>query len=194
MRVPTLLALAAVVAAAPCANADVYTFVDANGRVNVSNVEPPDGARLTSVVRSKPVKAPDPADEARRAAEVARLARRVRELEDEIEAERRSSSTPAPPPVVYPVFAPAPVTVTAQAIVAYTPPSVPPMNYGCDPSWAGCGLWWSAPIVFIGSTTTPRHVRPINSFDRRGHVGALNRGFMTRPPPLFPPSLRATPP
>jgi hypothetical protein len=180
----------------PCAHADVYTFVDAKGRVNVSNIEPPDGARLTSVIRSKPVTASDPADEARRANEVARLARRVQELEDEIEAERRASSAPPPPPVVYPVVAPAPVTVMAQTIVAYPPPpTVPVANYGCDPSWAGCSLWWSAPIVFIGSTTPARHHRPIHAFnDRRSPVGNLNRGFMTRPPPLFPPSLRATPP
>jgi uncharacterized protein DUF4124 len=200
VRFPILLALACVLAAAPCANADVYTFVDAKGRLNVSNIEPPDDARVTSVVRAKPARAPDSADEARaaaeearRAAEVARLARRVQELEDQIDAERRASSAPPPPPVVYPVFAPAPVNVTAQAIVEYTPPSFPAMNYGCDPSWLGCSLWWSAPVVFIGSA--PRHSRPMNAFnDRRGHVAPFNRGFMTRPPPLFPPSLRATPP
>jgi hypothetical protein len=36
------------------ARADVYTWLDASGAVTISNLAPPDGARVVSVTQEKP--------------------------------------------------------------------------------------------------------------------------------------------
>ena len=41
------LALLACALGLPCAQADVYTWVDASGNVNVSTLTPPEDARIT---------------------------------------------------------------------------------------------------------------------------------------------------
>ena len=41
---PALLAFAC---GLPVAHADIYTWTDESGRVNISNLTPPDGARVT---------------------------------------------------------------------------------------------------------------------------------------------------
>ena len=38
----------------PGARADIYTWTDAGGRVNISNLAPPEGARVTSVLHETP--------------------------------------------------------------------------------------------------------------------------------------------
>jgi Domain of unknown function (DUF4124) len=121
------------------ARADIYTWVDAAGTVNVSNLSPPEGARVTSVTREKPRMPPTPEDvarEAARQAELQALADRVRQLEDEVQVAQR----PAPPPQVVYVPIPAPAPPPVQYQVELTPPA----TGGCDPSWAGCSGWWGA--------------------------------------------------
>lgn len=188
-RGASALAFATMLLFAQGANADIYTYVDTKGRVTVSNVEPPDDARVTSVVRSRPSPPPsDASGDPSGNATVAALNRRVAQLEDELDVARSQPSLPPAPPVVYPVIVTAPPVVTTQAIVYNVPPSPPVADYGCASWWAGCG-WWAPPVLFIGSTPVARHS---GRFDRRRDNG-MNRPFMSRPP-LFPPSLRATPP
>jgi len=164
------------------ARADVFTWLDSAGRMNVSNVEPPEGARVKSVVRTKS-RPKDAVSESARQAEVAALERRVRELEDEADAARQQS-TPPPPPVVYQIFQAAPPPIaSAQAIVSYDGASYPSGNYGCDPSWAGCALWWSPAFVtnsFIGRSP------------RFHHFNGFNRGGFASRPPMRSPGFRAT--
>ena len=155
--VPALIvAMMAGVCALPLAHADIYTWIDDKGRVNISNIEPPEGARVTSVVReSKAMKeaneaareaARDRDREALREAEVRALAERVRQLQAEVESAKR-----APPP---PVVAAAP----APAFVPYTGEYAPPVaqyNFinaspvmggggggGCYTGWPDCQFGW----------------------------------------------------
>jgi hypothetical protein len=127
------------------AHADITTWVDASGTVNVSNLDPPAGARVTKVIResaSKPTRDEAARDVARRA-DVQALTDRVQELEDELERSRRPAPapveyrvpvpTPVPYPVPYPVD-PAPAQYTAAGQYA---------SGGCDPAWISCGSWWS---------------------------------------------------
>ena len=123
--------------------ADIYTWVDASGAINVSNIAPPEGVRVTSIMRAS---APPPAarDDAARQAEMEILAERVRQLEYENELARRE----VPPQVVYPAIPPPPVM---QYLVDPAPPvqyavnvvnMAPPASGGCDPAWINCGPWW----------------------------------------------------
>src|SRR5437867_12489135 len=81
------------------AHADIYTWVDASGSINVSNLAPPDGARVTSILHaSTPAAAGDEtARDAARQAKPRALEDRVRQLENEAEPSRRE----VPPPVEY---------------------------------------------------------------------------------------------
>ncbi|HWZ70012.1 MAG TPA: DUF4124 domain-containing protein [Casimicrobiaceae bacterium] len=76
------------------AHADLYTWVDASGGVNVSNLAPPEGVRITNHI---PASAPnattrDDAREAARDAEVQALTKRVRQLEAEVESQGSASN------------------------------------------------------------------------------------------------------
>ena len=173
------------------AYADIFTYVDAKGRVNVSNIEPPEDARVTSIVRSKPSPPapPEGTGDARGNPQVAALTRRIEQLEDELA--RNEPSPPPAPPVVYPTVVVPPPVVTTQAIVYAVPPSPQPAyDYGCASWWSGCGLWWGPPVVFVGSTPVSGRS---DRFNHRRDPMMGNRGFTPRPP-LFPSSLRATPP
>jgi hypothetical protein len=129
------------------ARADVYTWVDASGQVTASNLAPPSGVRVKSVVRLDPVAAArsDAAREAARAAEVAALSDRVRQLERE---------APVPPPV--PPAAPNVTVVVAPPLApppyAFAPPLPPapalqtvdlepPLNGYCRLDTLDCGTW-----------------------------------------------------
>src|SRR5215831_10271489 len=131
------LATAAVVAAlagvvnVPLAHADIYTWTDAKGRVNISNLDPPEGVRVTNVVHET---APDPAAaaEARRAAardaEMAALSERVRDLQVEVEVNKRLAAMAdnraayqSPPSVQY---------VADSAPAQYAPDVAPQYAYG----------------------------------------------------------------
>src|SRR6266581_7624250 len=65
------------------AHADIYTWVDASGSINVSNLAPPDGVRVTSIMHaSAPAATSDETDrDAARQAKTQALEDRVRQLE-----------------------------------------------------------------------------------------------------------------
>ena len=73
------------------AHADLYTRVDASGRVNISNLAPPDGVRITNVIPASPTATRD-AREAARDAEVQALTKRVRQLEGQVESQGSGSN------------------------------------------------------------------------------------------------------
>ena len=78
----------------PPAYADLYTWVDASGGVNVSNLAPPEGVRITNVIPASPPKITtrDDAREAVRDAEVQALTKRVRQLEDQVGSQGSGSN------------------------------------------------------------------------------------------------------
>lgn len=134
-----------VILGVPSAQADIYTWVDKSGIVNVSNLAPPEDAKVTKVVHEAPK---DPAREAAqrealREAELRVLSDRLQQLEEQLEASRRASYMPpayAPPPVMpYPDMAPPPapyiVNVVSQPAAPYAQPTG-----GCDYSWGDCGF------------------------------------------------------
>jgi hypothetical protein len=149
------LSLPAVLVGAVClpAQADIYTWVDAAGTINVSNLAPPDGARVTSVIHASapPIAAADQAArDAARDAQVRTLAERVVQLEDAVESAQRQ----APPPVVY---APPPpmvqyITDVQAPSVQYVVNAAPPASNGCDSTWMDCGPGWMPvfyPAAFV---------------------------------------------
>jgi hypothetical protein len=151
------------------AHADIYTWVDASGTVNVSNLAPPEGIRVTKVIResdSKTKAREDAARDAARQAEVQALAARVQQLQDEVDRARRQlpvqmdyRAIPAPPAVPYEID-PAPPPAQYAANVA------PSASMGCDLSWIGCGFGWGQAIypasVVVLRTTNFRHFRPVH--------------------------------
>jgi len=156
------------------AHADIYTWVDASGSINVSNLAPPDGVRVSSVMHeSAPAIAAraEAAREAARQAEVQALAERVRQLED-IELTKGQ----APPPADYRAIPP-PLAVIQYVVVPppapYAVNPAPPANTGCDPGWFDCGLWGFPGIyptsVFLLRATNFRHFHPV----RGGHQFAV---------------------
>lgn len=140
---PAMLASAMIVQPA---YADVYTWVDRSGSINVSNLAPPDGAHVTNVIHASPeeIAAREAAvREAARQAEVQALAERVRQLEGEVHL----ASLP-PPPLVQYRAAPQPPMVQYIAdptppAMQYNPYAAPAANYGCDASSIDCGSWGS---------------------------------------------------
>jgi hypothetical protein len=128
------------------AHADIYTWADASGSVNVSNLAPPQGARVLSVTHTSAADAAreSAARDAARRAETLALEERVRQLEADAELAKRQPA----PQVVYPVI-PAPPPV--QYSIYSSPPAY---TMGCDPGWLGCGLGWfpnfySTGVVFV---------------------------------------------
>ena len=140
------------------AHADIFTWTDASGRINVSNLDPPAGVHVTSVLREKPVK---PSDAVRREdlrhAEVMALEERVRQLQDDVEAARQQAvQQQVAPRVVYnAVTSPPAPSYAPQMAYSYAEP--PGVQYGCDPSWAGCSLGW--PQAFLTTTVVVRNPR-----------------------------------
>jgi len=174
---------------AQMARADIYTWTDASGRVNVSNIAPPQGVRVTSVVHEDPEKIAAQLEASREAAhqyEVQALADRVRQLEREIDYGRRPMMAP---PMPYPIAPPSPPLVqnivVEQAPPAQTPypaavpywPQVPPIGtIGCDPMWISCGAWlgpqlYSTPIIVVRAPGF-----------KRGSQGHGSQGHGARPP------------
>jgi hypothetical protein len=123
------------------ARADIYTWVDASGGVNISNIDPPDGARIINVVKANSVSPAAPRSDSARDAEMQALADRVRQLQDAVDQSRRQ----APAPVAYQYAPPPPVMQYADDSAPYPPQYadyLAPQTNGCDPSWGSCGLWW----------------------------------------------------
>ena len=152
------------------AQAAIYTWTDAAGRVNVSNVAPPEGTHVTSVVPERPPAAPgtSTADDAARRLEVQALADRVRQLEFEAQFVQ-------PPPPVATYQAP-PVATYQMPPVQYSefPPAYADANDpGCNPAWAGCSNWWMPfgyPAIVVVQSPF-RHTRPIKG----GHNMPIQR-------------------
>jgi len=159
------------------AHADIYTWVDASGSINVSNLAPPDGVRVTNIMRASPPVATG--DETARAAasqaKTQALEDRVRQLENEVELSRRQVPPPVEygtipvPPVVQYIVEPPPV------FVQYAVSEPPPANNWCDAS-LNCGFAWAPgfyPVsVVVLRAPTFQHFRP-------AHGG---RNFGTPPP------------
>lgn len=151
----SLLLSAAALGSGP-ARADVYVWVDAAGTTNVSNLAPPDDARVTRVIHSVPRTAAqeEAARDAARRAELQALNDRVARLQEDLEQQRREAAwVPA-------AFAPPPVVYAPPPYVSYAPPPPPtyvadvaPPYVGCDYGWNNCGLGWGwpyAPTVIVG--------------------------------------------
>jgi hypothetical protein len=160
----------------PLAYADIYTWADASGSINVSNIAPPQGARLISVTHASAADAAreNAARDAARRAETQALEERVRQLEADVELAKRQP----PPRVVYPVI-PAPPSMQygydpVPQPVQYTVYSSPPAyTMGCDPGWMDCGLGWfpnlySTGLVFVRAPA----FRRVPSFPVRRQFGA----------------------
>jgi hypothetical protein len=151
----------------PLAHADIYTWVDPSGTINVSNLAPPEGARVTKVVHEtapKPAIRDDTARDAARQAEVLALAARVQQLQDEVDMARRQ----VPAQVEYRVIAPPPVMPygadLAPPPAQYADYAGPPASVGCDVTWMDCGRWWGpgfypASVVVLRAPNF-RHVYP----------------------------------
>ena len=106
---------------ATCAHADIYTWVDQEGMVNVSNLAPPEGVRVTKVTReiapapaSMVAQRNDLAREAARDAELQALNARVAQLQDEVDRATRETSEPV-------AYQDAPVAPDAQYAADWAP-------------------------------------------------------------------------
>ncbi|HEY2864676.1 MAG TPA: DUF4124 domain-containing protein [Casimicrobiaceae bacterium] len=170
----------------PLAYADIYTWTDASGAINVSNMAPPDGVRVTHILRAPPPEIVARQDAARETAlkvEAQALAERVRQLEDA--AARQAMPPPdyrplpAPPVIQYIVQAPAP---PMQQIVEMTQP----VYSGCDPAWAGCGGWWGSGF-FPASVIVLRapNFRSVRSIHGNSSPHPPGHFFGPRPQPNF---------
>jgi len=155
------------------ARADIYTWTDAKGTVNISNVAPPEGTHITKVVQESPpevIEARAAAAAAAREAEVQMLAARVRQLEFEAEMARRQ------PPMVMYAPPPTPPSVV-QYVMNVAPPqgSYGPNGYGCDGSWGDCGPGFGygfyPPAVFVVGTPLFRARPPFQRGHRPGMQG-----------------------
>ena len=146
-------------------HAEVYTWTDASGRVNVSNLPPPAGVRVTSVIRESPeaVARVEAAREAARQAEVQALSDRVQQLEREVDVARR---TPPMPP--YPVAAP-PAAVQNTFVMVQPPvqdrfDAPPPVPTGCGYGGLDCGYWWGPGVypasILVLSAPNVHRMRP----------------------------------
>jgi len=159
-----LTVLFSVAAASGVACADVYTWTDAKGFLNVSNLAPPDGARVDKVVHDvAPAVAPPPAPvlmpvaDPVAQAEVQTLAMRVRQLEAEVDFARRQ-----PPAVME--YAPNPPPP-----VQYAAEFMPQPGYGCDQAWNGCGNWFGSypvGVVVLGAPAFRHRPFPGRGFHR----------------------------
>ncbi|HET9762836.1 MAG TPA: DUF4124 domain-containing protein [Casimicrobiaceae bacterium] len=171
------------------AHADIYTWVDASGTTNVSNLAPPDDVTVTKIQRALPpeiVAREDAARDAARKAEADAAAARIRQLESQLaHSPPPDYVVPAPAPVIqYIVEAPQPpmqqsVEITSPAYGGYGYAGYGYAGYGCDPSWFGC--WWPgfypASVIVVGPSNPHNH--PI----QHGHGVTGPR----LPPPFGPP-------
>ncbi len=180
--VPGALAVLAGLLGLQCAGADVYTWTDEAGRVNVSNLAPPEGARVTSIVPSPPKSEAreEAARDAARRAEIAALNDRVAKLQDQLEQSRRDAAIPAaypvPPPVAYASPASPQYASWAPPVVPYVVDAPLQTAVGCGYAWNDCGAgWgtWSSPYfanVVVFRDKGIHRVRPARgNFRQPGH-------------------------
>ena len=170
---PTSAYLAAVLMLGPLpAYADIYTWIDtATGALNVSNLTPPDDARVLKVVHTND----DPA--AATNTQTQALADRVRQLENEIDMAKNQpppyALSPAPP-VVYAPPAPPVIQyfVEAPQPMQYAANPAPAANAWCDTNWSDCGYgnglgfgWWpSYPSAVVVVNNNLKRFKPGNNF------------------------------
>jgi hypothetical protein len=168
--------------ALPLAHADIYTWTDESGRVNVSNLAPPEGVKVTRVVQeSLPRVAPPPRaePEALREAEMRVLAERVRQLQDEVEAAKRQPIREAdyrmmPPPVIQYIQAPQYVQAPPAQYTMAPPPAVAGCGFGFDSlDCVGWGMGFY-PANYIVLSSAPF---------RRGHPGRDDDRVVPQPLP-----------
>jgi hypothetical protein len=170
------------------ASADIYTWVDASGNVNLSNRPPREGTRVTHVFREDPAVRAS-AEAARATAqreELRALNERVDQLERDLEAARR------PAPVVYaPPVTPAPVAYPP--VVAQTFVSPSPSGYAdCADPWGGCfspgffGFYPSGVVVL--SAPRSHRVHPARTHVRTPALPSFPKpvGVLPDPVNLFP--------
>src|SRR5690348_8687953 len=187
-------AVSAVLAGAlgvPLAHADVYTWTDVSGRLNVSNLAPPEGVHVSRVVHEDPkVRPPAPPRDAARDAEMQALNERVAELQDQVD---RAQRQPPAPVVAYRAVAPAPPVQVTVNVVPPAPaadyaasPAYPP---GCDPTVFGCPVFgYPVGVVVLKSPRFHRFNR-FDRFDRLHPVDRVARAALPSiPSPNFPPS------
>jgi Domain of unknown function (DUF4124) len=164
------------------AYADVYTWTDASGRMNVSNLSPPEGAHVTSVIPSPPKSEAreEAAREAARRAEMQALNDRVARLSDQLEQSRREATVAVPAPVTY---APPPVPPYASGAppaVQYVVDTPPPTAMGCGYAWNDCGASW-------GAWSWPYFANVVVVRDKNFHHIGQGPGHGTRPIAPQPP-------
>jgi hypothetical protein len=174
-----LAAALAGMSAQQLAYAEIYTWVDAKGQLNIGNLPPPDGAKVTKIVREAP---PNPYNDAARdaaqKAEVEALAQRVDQLQYELQRAARQ-----PPPQPQFVFVPAASPVVQYITEAAPAPAADCGGYG----WNNCNGWWNPgfpPFASIVYVTPP--------FRDRAHaaLGGMRggRGDDHGRPPRRPPA------
>lgn len=199
-RVAALAAGCAGALACSIASADIYTWVDASGNLNLSNQPPPEGARVTNVYREDPA-ARAHADAARAASareELRALNARVAELERALERAREEQARPPEPtPLAYAPPPPPPAayaSAMAQTIVAPPAPTYAPYYaYPYDCAWAGCfspgsfGFYPSSVVVVNAPgrphVHSPRRPEPVRNPQPRFPKPV---GELPDPPNLFP--------
>jgi hypothetical protein len=181
MRMLGICAVAMAIAASS-AHADIYTWIDKKGLTNLSNLPPPEGARVTNVSRLAPKDAAREAAarESARQAEMRALNDRVQQLQAEVEQTKNA------PPLVL-AYAPPPAyapPAAAPYIINVMQPQAAPASGGCDYAWGDCGFGaWPG---YYGSTVV---------VGGRGRNGRRNNN----PPyqyngPLIPPLVSPPPP
>jgi hypothetical protein len=150
--------------ATQAAYADIFTWTDPSGRLNISNVEPPKDAQARRIVQEAAPRAATKPDPPAQPSEVEALKERVADLESEIDRARQASATPPPAPVVVvaPVVVAPPPQPAAPAVAYAPPPDVAP----CDPLMFGCPAFGYPVNVVV--VRTPR-------FHRFRHAGRANR-------------------
>ena len=139
------------------AYADIYTWTDANGVVNISNIAPPAGARVSNVTVERPVPPSPQADAAREASRQAQLlamSERIRQLENDAQAAPPPMlPPPSPPVIVAPVYVPMPIFMPAPTPVV-APYAEPPPVATCDPLTFGCP--YVVPTTVVLTSIVPR--------------------------------------
>ena len=171
-----LLSLLAFACALPVVHADIYTWTDDTGRVNLSNLTPPEGVKVTRVVReSAPKAAPreEPARDALRDAEVQALAERVRQLQYEVELAKR----PVPQQVEY-------RPMPAPPIIQYFAPPEPQYVAAAPPAYGGCDFGFDCALGWGSGFYPASFVVWGSPQNRRGHPG--RGGGPIAPKPHFP--------
>jgi len=176
----------------PVAHADIYTWTDAAGRVNISNITPPEGTRVTRVTRDISPK-PDATASRDNAQQqnVRALADRVRQLEQDLDI---AKSAPAPEPVLTP---PAPPVIAIWNYVAppvspvadtafYAQPSYDACDFNCASAWASSV--YPAGVALAGAPAL-RRPHPFHPAPRRPSVPQLPYVAMGKLPLTFVPRI-----